>query len=237
MRPPEVDEQEPAAELLARPLRERQPLDAGFRVPGHMDEQNAAVGRADLVLDPALLSELLGLDPVGQGHEPVAVEPGSREDIQGAEQGDADRGRRARRDRGRDRREDIDLEPQILGERESADRVPEERVGAGGGLPGLDEKRFAVVFRVHRDPPRGPVLVGIGPDLDFDGGRDGQVLDETFAREPGIGPAADVAQAEGGPGVNQAERRGHGAPYSRRWRTMSRLTAATMMPPMMISWM
>jgi len=67
----EEDQHEPPLQLPPEAVGDRDLRDGGERVLEHLDEADAAVGGADLVLDAALEAELLGLDPVGEGGDLV----------------------------------------------------------------------------------------------------------------------------------------------------------------------
>ena len=110
------------------------------------------MGGADLVLDPALQPELFGFDAVGEPGDlgPTRAAPLSA--VQGAEQGDADRRRRPRRDPRRDRGEEADFEGRVRRDRKTRDRVLEERMGRPARGVGIHEERLAEIFGADRDP-------------------------------------------------------------------------------------
>ena len=140
--------------------------------------------------------------------------------VEGADEGHGDRGRGAGAGAGRRLGVDRDLEPQVARDLHVGDRGLEEGVGPPGRrlvphvVPRRRSSRRGGRAAVRR------VAGGVDRDLDLRVGVDRDVEDLAVAREPGVGPAPVVADADRGHAVDDGEGalgrlHGHGAPGPR----------------------
>ena len=179
-----------------------------MRILEHLDVIDAAIGGAELVLYPALLSEHLGLNGVSGVRNLVRGKPPRAEAIERADQGNRDGSRCARRGSGRSLAVYRDAQRQVVGHPHAADGGLKERVAVPAGRVGLDGIALAVVLRKEENTLR-PLFARPDLDLDLSVRVDADVKDEPVLGEPRVCPAAVVADADRRHGCNAAQRMWH----------------------------
>ena len=192
---PEEDHRETRLEFGAHGVRDLHAMHGRMRILVHVDEADAAVRRAELVLDAALLPQVHRLHLMRLRRQFVRRKPVRRKAVKRPQQRDRDCGRRTGGRAARNRRMEGDLDVQSLGDRHRLHARLEQRVAVEHHV--LRIKTIPVAVVVHREvEPLAPrrhlrdlhAAFGVRAHRDVE---HGPVLGE-----PRVRPAAQVADAD-----------------------------------------